>query len=101
MAIEGTISRNIRLIRQRKGISQKKLAEASGIDVRQISKIENHPAHLSTSTLERIAAGLAVSVRELVESRTKVGEAELPKAMEPGLQEAIRLLKTHIQRIKK
>jgi len=99
--VKETISKNIRFIRQGKGLSQKRLAELSRIDVRQISKMENHPAHLSTATLEKLANGLGVSIIELLKSQIKAKDMEIPKEMELGLQEAVRVLKTYLERIKK
>lgn len=45
------ISKNLRKYGKEAGISQKQLADLSGIDIRQISKMENHSDHISTRTV--------------------------------------------------
>lgn len=102
MALEVIISKNIRRIRQERGISQRRLAEKSGIDVRQISKYENTPDHFSTATIERLAKGLGVKAHELlIDDKGSAARDDLPKSMEAGLREAVKVLRVHLNRIKK
>lgn len=100
MSLEKTISKNIRAIRQERGLSQKRLAELAGLDVRQISKYENNPDHFSTQTIERLGMGLGVKPHELLYEAGEIRN-ELPKNLEPGLREAIRILRVHVERSKK
>lgn len=86
MTLEKIISKNLRIIRQSKGLSQRKLADLSDLDVRQISKYENNPDHFSSKTLEKLTKGLGVKPHELLVDEGKVIEASLPKEMEPGIK---------------
>ncbi|MEI6398934.1 MAG: helix-turn-helix transcriptional regulator [Pseudomonadota bacterium] len=101
MTLEKIISKNIRAIRQQKGLSQKRLAENAGLDVRQISKYENDPDHFSTQTIERLAVGLSIKAHELLYDDDGRVSDNLPKHLEPGLREAVRVLRVQIERIKK
>jgi transcriptional regulator with XRE-family HTH domain len=101
VTLEKIISINIKALRQQKGLSQKLLAEKAGLDVRQISKYENDPDHFSTQTIERLAAGLGVKAHELLYDNKDVVQDYLPRALEPGLREAVRLLRVQLERVKK
>jgi len=54
------IGRNIRVLRRRNGMSQEKLAEASGLSRVSISNYESGKALPSSSSLSKLAAALAV-----------------------------------------
>ncbi len=100
MEIHEIISRNVKKIRVKKGISQRKLSELAKIDVRMISKLENRPEPMSTSTIQKLCIGLNVQVLELLEANKSVLKQDtLPKKMKPGLEEAIRLLRVHLTQI--
>lgn len=49
--------------RQQKQITQKELADITGIDQADISRIENGNANPSLQTLKRLAAGLGMAVK--------------------------------------
>lgn len=90
------ISGNLRRIRREKGVSQAELSRASGIDERQISKIENRPESMSTHTVQRLCDGLGVPAEELVSSGKTEGDYKIPKRLLPGLEEAVRILRVHV-----
>jgi transcriptional regulator with XRE-family HTH domain len=60
------VAENVRARRVAAGLSQKSLAEASGISLRMIGAIENRSSSVSTSTLDRIGLALGASLAELV-----------------------------------
>lgn len=62
--------------RRAAGISQRKLAEAVGVDFSYISKVENgHLQAPATETLQRIADALGTPVDELLAAARKVPKA--------------------------
>lgn len=60
------VAANVRRIRNLRGLSQAALAELSGISRRMIAAIEGDEANISLSSLDRLAAALAVSFAEIV-----------------------------------
>jgi transcriptional regulator with XRE-family HTH domain len=59
------IGEQIKRIRTAKGLSQKEVILASGLDKAQFSRIENSKTDPSFSTLERIANAMGISLAEL------------------------------------
>ena len=61
--------RQVRALRARLGLTQQGLAEASGLSVSQVSRIErgNHAPH--RSTIERLTAALGVDPARLLVGR--------------------------------
>ncbi len=57
--------KRIKILRQRKGLTQEKLAEILGIGERNLSKIECGVNFVSADTLEKLAIALDVSIKEL------------------------------------
>lgn len=60
------VAYNVRTRRLAAGLSQKALAEASGVSLRMIGAIENGSTSVSTSTLDRIGIALGASLADLV-----------------------------------
>ena len=60
------VAANVRARRIAAGLSQKGLAEASGISLRMIGGIENGATSVSTATLDRIGIALDATLAELV-----------------------------------
>jgi transcriptional regulator with XRE-family HTH domain len=60
------VSQNIRLARQRLGLSQQELADRADVSRRMITLIENALGNASLATLDRIAHALNVPFAELV-----------------------------------
>lgn len=65
------ISENVRLIRERLGLSQKELAARIGVSYPRISEIENQKGEPRITTIEKVAHGLGVSVMELMKPPRK------------------------------
>ncbi len=100
MALEHTISKNVKLVRQQKGISQRRLSDLTGIDVRQICKIENRPGPMTTTTIERLCEALELAPSDLMRGGVKLPpRRKLPKAFERGLKEAVKMLKEHLENV--
>lgn len=59
------ISKNIKRIREAKGLSQKEVISAIGMGAAQYSRIENGKTDPSVSTLTKIAKALGVAMPEL------------------------------------
>lgn len=67
---EFAIIRAILEARKASGMTQKQLAEATGINQADISKLERGTANPSLRTLQRLAAGMGMNLRiEFVPSR--------------------------------
>lgn len=82
------IARNIKKLRELKGLSQKELCAASGVPQGQYSRIENGKVEPAVSTLEKLAGVFEVSVSEFFKSDDLEEEVNLP------LLEKIRLIDT-------
>ena len=63
-----TIGQNIKTIRNQKGISQKKLADASGVGIATIQRIEYGQFTPKRDTIHKIAKALNVNDTELDDS---------------------------------
>jgi transcriptional regulator with XRE-family HTH domain len=63
---ESPIGRNVRLFRHEKGLSQHGLAVKSDVPVTTISRTELGATIPNLATLEAIAAGLGVTVAQLL-----------------------------------
>lgn len=100
MALEHVISKNVKVARQERGMSQRRLSEVTGIDVRQICKLENRPGPLTTTTIERLCQALQLSPADLLSGALKAPKSKkLSKSFERGLKEAIKVLKIHLNNI--
>jgi len=64
--IRQRIGERIRKIRKEKEISQEKLAFCSGLNRTYISLVERGESNPSILSLERIAKGLGVNIKELL-----------------------------------
>lgn len=60
---------NIKLIRERKGMMQKALAEAAKVSSPYIYDLENGNRNAKPETWERIAAALGCTVNDLLEPK--------------------------------
>jgi transcriptional regulator with XRE-family HTH domain len=88
------IADKIKTVREAKGLSQKEVALNINMDASQYSKIENGKNDPSSSTLDKIAQALGVSLSELFASddifrdvnsadKTLVEKIRLIEALEP------------------
>lgn len=57
---------HLRAWRNRKGLSQRELAEKSGVQYSQISRIETQGQHVMPTTIRRLAAALDITREELI-----------------------------------
>ena len=82
----GFVAQNLRRLRQRTGLSQVALAEASGISRRMIVNLEGGATNISLSSLDRIAEALGASFVDLVsdsEAHSRRIEAVAWRGAEP------------------
>ncbi len=63
--IKKAFGTNLKLIRKSKNITQEKLAEIIGINLRQLARIEAGASFVSSETIEKICIGLNLTIREL------------------------------------
>lgn len=89
-----TLGEKIAKARNRKGITQKTMAELSGLSFSMISKIESgEQSNPSYETINRIASALGISIQELfvgsIEGINQEREVELNNLTTEQLQELI------------
>lgn len=76
-----SLREKVKELRRKKGINQKQLAEAYGVNSSTISRIENGQVRqLKSHTLKRVAEALSVPVDYLVSNTSVVGHSELIRA---------------------
>lgn len=68
---ENLVGRNLRIIREKLGITQEELALRSGLTQGYINFLENGKRGYSEKSLEKIANGLAVQVSELFDENER------------------------------
>ncbi|MEI2805750.1 cupin domain-containing protein [Albidovulum sp.] len=76
------IGRRLREMRQSAGLSQRQLAEASGVPHGQISMIETNRSNPSVASLRKILGGLNVTMSEFFEPDTPTTQAVFFKPQE-------------------
>ncbi len=64
--ILGVFIKNIKYYRRIKGVSQKQMSEATGIEQGRLSLIENGKVEPGIYTIEKIANGLGITTSELL-----------------------------------
>lgn len=72
--LKDIIAKNIKAHRLRLGLTQAELADRCDFQVQYVSRLETVPQNVSVDILVRVAAGLEVSIIELV------GEIQQPRA---------------------
>jgi transcriptional regulator with XRE-family HTH domain len=80
MNLRELVSKNIKLLRLKAGLSQSQLADRVDKSVRYISALENQAQNVTLETLQALADGLGVSVRDLFVDGTDQNPAQLKKA---------------------
>src|SRR5262249_49793676 len=65
----GRLGERVRLIRSRRGLSRKVLAQQSGVSERYLAQLEGGTGNCSIVLLRRIAQALSVPVAELIDER--------------------------------
>ena len=61
------LGRRIRELRMKRGMTQEKLAESAGLDLSQLSRMENGHGNPNFETLQRIAKALQIRAHELLD----------------------------------
>ena len=74
------IGANVRRLRERKGLTQEKLAEAADVDVRYLQRIERGTVNLSVDALVALAESLGVSPTSLF----RPAKVTLPRVGRPA-----------------
>ena len=67
------IAANVRRLRKTQGLTQMGLAERSGLCQSWISRLERRAENPSIATLQRLATGLQVEVRDLIDGQLNGG----------------------------
>ncbi len=67
------IAANVRRLRKTPGLTQMGLAERSGLCQSWISRLERRAENPSIATLQRLATGLQVEVRDLIDGQLNGG----------------------------
>jgi transcriptional regulator with XRE-family HTH domain len=66
--IKKKISKRVRELRGKRGYTQEKLSELTGIEYKHIQRIESKiPCDLKASTLEKLAKAFKMSISEFME----------------------------------
>lgn len=65
-SLEGQVGDRIRALREARCLLQRQLADAAGLPVRTIGRIERGDVDVRLSTLAKIAVALGVPLKELV-----------------------------------
>jgi transcriptional regulator with XRE-family HTH domain len=66
MASRAVLARNLRRLREARGLSQEALADLAGIDRTYVSSLERQRYSASVDMLDRLAAALEVPVADLL-----------------------------------
>lgn len=77
MDMRRLVGRNVRRVRQMKGLTQEELAEISGFSQQYISGLEGGRRNPTVVTLYEVATALGVSHMELVRPSRKDGPRKL------------------------
>lgn len=83
------IGKNIKKIREAKGLSAKEVITAIDMSAPMYSRIENGKTEPSLTTLEKIAKSLGVSLSELFEADDKMSDVN---SLDKSLLEKVRLI---------
>ena len=65
------LARNVRRLRDERGMNQEELADAAGISQSQISKIERAQINIQLDTLQHLAMALGARMGDLLEESKK------------------------------
>lgn len=91
------VSSNVKKIRAQKDISQDKLAKASGLDKKYISRLENKPQNITLDVLERLAIGLRCDIKDLLKTnKSKNAKPSKANLVDTALS-ALRELKKELE----
>ena len=75
MSINHKLSKVLKMLRLKTGLTQDQLAELSKIDYKHIQKLEGKtPSSPSLNTLEKIAKGFDISISDLIKAIEKIDD---------------------------
>jgi transcriptional regulator with XRE-family HTH domain len=95
--IRQILSFNIKLYRQRKGLSQAKVAEKMDISTCYLSDIENCRGWVSPSSLSKLAHALGIEVYELFKP-TKSKQKDVSTMVNQCLDDVANSIKTSVEK---
>ena len=73
MSINHKLSKVLKMLRAKSGLTQEQLAELSKIDYKHIQKLEGKtPSSPTLDTLEKIATGFDISISDLIKAIEKI-----------------------------
>lgn len=78
MQLRSVLARNVRKLREKRGLSQEALAHLANIDRTYVSSIERERYSTSIDLLERLATALKVSPAELLTCELIIDAKDLP-----------------------
>lgn len=78
MQLRSVLARNVRKLRETRGLSQEALAHLANIDRTYVSSIERERYSTSIDLLERLATALKVSPAELLTRELIIDAKDLP-----------------------
>jgi len=85
--MDDVVRRQIRRLRQEKGLTQAQLAVYAGVDPSAVSQIETGNRNPNTTTLIKLAEALGVAVTELFQEPTAPKASTPPEARAPDMEE--------------
>jgi len=72
MSLGSIVAKNIRALRLEVGLSQKDLADKTGLTVRYISRLENTSPNITLEVIEKLAQGLDVAPAAILNTEAGV-----------------------------
>jgi transcriptional regulator with XRE-family HTH domain len=96
-AIKGTLGKNIKIVRARRGLSQADLAEKADISIPFLSNIERGIKYPQPDMLSKIVNALGVEVNELFITNLETGEGnELLNHLSEDITKSVNLAMTDV-----
>jgi transcriptional regulator with XRE-family HTH domain len=92
MALKHDVSKNVRRLRLAQKMTQQQLAERTALDVRYVSRLENHPQNVRLDILERVAEGLGVLPSDLLGSKNATAKHSVVNKVENLANQIIALV---------
>lgn len=103
MKLFSLLGKRVKVLRERKGLTQEELEEKTGINTKYISAIERGNKNATIKTLEKIAEGLDVELYELFLFTVEPGsERAMRKVIESLLKDSdLKTLKLCLEFLRK
>lgn len=102
MELKDLVAKNVRRIREEKGLSQRELASLAKIDPRYINRLENHPQNIRLDHVQIIARALEVAPYTLLQDPRSASDSKLKfvkklESLTDELKKTIRQVKIEIE----